>query len=49
MHNPKFTIITVTFNAGKSLEKTVQSVISQTYRNVCIVFSFLLEINMARL
>ena len=34
MHNPKFSIITVTFNAGKSLEKTIQSVISQTYRNV---------------
>ena len=34
MHSPKFTIITVTFNAGKSLEKTIQSVISQTYRNV---------------
>ena len=34
MHNPKFSIITVTFNAGKVLEKTIQSVISQTYRNV---------------
>ena len=34
MHNPKFTVITVTFNASKSLEKTIQSVISQTYRNV---------------
>ena len=34
MHNPKFTIITVTFNAGNSLEKTIQSIISQTYRNV---------------
>ena len=34
MRNPKFTIITVTFNAEKSLEKTIQSVISQTYRNV---------------
>jgi glycosyltransferase involved in cell wall biosynthesis len=34
MHNPKFSIITVTFNAGKVLEKTIQSFISQTYRNV---------------
>ena len=34
MHNPKFTIITVTYNAGKVLEKTIQSVISQSYRNV---------------
>ena len=34
MHNPKFSIITVTFNAGKVLEKTIQSVISQSYRNV---------------
>ena len=34
MHNPKFSIITVTFNAGKVLEKTIQSIISQTYRNV---------------
>ena len=32
MHNhPKFTIITVTYNAGKVLEKTIQSVISQSY------------------
>ena len=34
MHNPKFSIITVTYNAGKTLETTIQSVISQTYRNV---------------
>ena len=31
---PKFSIITVTFNADKVLEKTIQSVISQTYRNM---------------
>ena len=31
---PKFSIITVTYNAGKVLEDTIQSVISQTYRNV---------------
>ena len=29
-----FSIITVTYNAGKVLEDTIQSVISQTYRNV---------------
>ncbi len=39
MHNPihlspKFSIITVTYNAGKVLEDTIQSVISQTYHNV---------------
>ena len=32
--NPTFSIITVTYNAGKVLEDTIQSVISQTYRNV---------------
>lgn len=34
MTDPKFTIITVTYNAGKVLEATIQSVISQTYENV---------------
>ena len=39
MHNvshlhPKFSIITVTYNAAKVLEETIQSVISQTYKNV---------------
>ena len=37
MHNhvhPKFSIITVTYNAGSVLEDTIQSVITQTYRNV---------------
>ena len=39
MHNPvhvspKFSIITVTFNAGKVLEKTIQSVINQSYKHV---------------
>lgn len=36
MHNhvhPKFSIITVTYNAGAVLEDTIQSVITQTYRN----------------
>ena len=32
--HPKFSIITVTYNAEKVLEDTIQSVISQTYRNV---------------
>ncbi len=39
MHNlhhlhPKFSIITVTYNAGKVLEDTIQSVITQTYKNM---------------
>lgn len=39
MHNihhlhPKFSIITVTYNAGNVLEDTIQSVITQTYKNV---------------
>ena len=32
--HPTFSIITVTYNAGKVLEDTILSVISQTYRNV---------------
>ena len=37
MHNrltPTFTIITVTFNAEKTLEETMLSVISQTYHHI---------------
>ena len=39
MHNithlhPKFSIITVTYNAENVLEDTIQSVITQTYKNV---------------
>lgn len=39
MHNPaylspKFSIITVTYNADKVLEETIQSVMAQTYRHV---------------
>lgn len=39
MHNfnhprPKFSVITVTYNAAKTLEDTIQSVINQTYKNV---------------
>lgn len=32
--NPKFSIITVTFNAEKVLEETVRSIVSQTYKNI---------------
>ena len=32
--HPKFSVITVTYNAGKVLEDTIQSVAFQTYRNV---------------
>lgn len=31
---PKFTVVTVTFNAEKTLERTIESVASQTYRNI---------------
>ena len=37
MHNdlaPKFTIITITYNAEKVLEDTIQSIITQTYKNI---------------
>ena len=38
MHNnrpmPKFSVITVTYNAAGVLEDTIQSVISQTYHHV---------------
>lgn len=39
MHNtahlhPKFSIITVTYNAAKVLEDTIQSIVTQTYKNV---------------
>jgi len=37
MHNthlhPKFSIITVTYNAAKVLEDTIQSIVTQTYKN----------------
>ena len=32
--HPKFSIITVTYNAGSCLEDTIQSVITQSYKNV---------------
>lgn len=32
--HPKFTIVTVTFNAGNVIEDTIQSVITQTYKNI---------------
>lgn len=34
MSEPKISVITVTFNAEKVLEKTIQSVINQTYPNI---------------
>ena len=38
MHNhhphPKFSIITVTYNAAKVLEDTIQSIVTQTYKNL---------------
>lgn len=33
-HTPKFSIITITYNAEKVLEETIQSVISQTYHHI---------------
>lgn len=32
--NPRFSIITVTYNAEKVLEDTIQSVVTQTYKNI---------------
>lgn len=32
--HPKFTIITVTYNAAKTIEGTIQSVITQSYKNI---------------
>ena len=44
MHNhptPKFSIITVTYNAEAVLEDTIQSVISQTYHHVEYILSLI--------
>ena len=32
--HPRFSIVTVTFNAGKTIEDTIQSVITQSYKNI---------------
>lgn len=32
--HPKFSVITVTYNAAKVLEDTIQSIVTQTYKNV---------------
>ena len=32
--HPKFSVITVTYNAGAVIEDTIQSVITQTYKNI---------------
>ena len=32
--HPKFSVITVTYNAGAVIEDTIQSVITQTYTNI---------------
>ena len=47
MHNihphPKFSIITVTYNAEKVLEDTIQSIVTQSYKNVeyiiCLLYT----------
>jgi Glycosyltransferases involved in cell wall biogenesis len=31
--DPRFSIITVTYNAEKVIEKTIQSIVGQTYKN----------------
>lgn len=42
MHNhhphPKFSIITVTYNAAKVLEDTIQSIVTQTYKNLGVYY-----------
>ena len=32
--NPKISIITVSFNASKTIEATIKSVLSQSYKNI---------------
>lgn len=32
--NPRFSVITVTYNAGKVLEDTIQSIMTQTYKHI---------------
>lgn len=34
MHNPKISIITVSYNAAKTIEQTILSVVNQTYSNI---------------
>ena len=34
----KFSIVTVSFNSEKTIEETIQSVISQTYKNYEYIF-----------
>ena len=34
MHNPKISIITVSYNAAKTIEQTILSVVNQTYPNI---------------
>ena len=34
MKNPKITIITPTYNVADTLEKTIQSIINQDYKNI---------------
>lgn len=34
MHNPKISIITITYNSEKTLEETIKSVVSQNYSNL---------------
>ena len=36
-HSPSISIITVVYNAGKTLEKTIQSIINQTYKNIELI------------
>jgi len=37
VNQPKFSIITVTFNAEKTLEVTIQSILNQNYRNIELI------------
>ena len=33
-HQPKISIVTVCYNAGKEIERTIQSILEQTYQNI---------------
>ena len=37
MSNPKFSVITITFNSEKTIERTLKSVLAQTFTDYVII------------